>query len=256
MNQNKKEQNLVLIRKFNQGVDNSPFHEWLAGLIDGDGSFLLSKKGYASLEITMDIRDEHALHTIKNMYGGSIKLRLGSNSIRYRLHHKLGLLALINNVNGHIRNPNRLIQLNKICEKYDLTLIYPENLTHNNGWLSGFFDADGTITINKTNNQLSISVSQKTSALLTPLIDLYGGNVYIDRGFHKSFKWYISSRKDILNLLAYFKKYPSKSAKTKRIHLISKFYELKDLKAPKALPDSILGKSWYYFYKKFVIFYV
>ena len=34
------------------------FEEWLGGLIDGDGCFLLSKKGYGSLEITMDIRDE------------------------------------------------------------------------------------------------------------------------------------------------------------------------------------------------------
>jgi hypothetical protein len=54
--------------------------------------------------------------------------------------------------------------------------------------LSGFFDSDGTITINKTNTQLSISVSQKTSELLLPLIDIYGGNVYIDRGSSKSFK--------------------------------------------------------------------
>ena len=40
---------------------NSNWKEWVAGLIDGDGCFLLSKKGYASLEVTMDIRDEHAL---------------------------------------------------------------------------------------------------------------------------------------------------------------------------------------------------
>ena len=58
------------------------FKEWLAGLIDGDGSFLLSKKGYASLEITMDIRDEHPLQLIKNVYGGSIKLRSGANALR------------------------------------------------------------------------------------------------------------------------------------------------------------------------------
>ena len=45
------------------------FKQWLAGLIDGDGSFLLSKKGYASLEITMDIRDERALQSVKNIYG-------------------------------------------------------------------------------------------------------------------------------------------------------------------------------------------
>ena len=35
------------------------FNQWLAGLIDGDGCFLLSKKGYASLEIVMEIRDKH-----------------------------------------------------------------------------------------------------------------------------------------------------------------------------------------------------
>lgn len=45
------------------------FKQWLAGLIDGDGCFLLSKKGYASLEITMDIRDERALQAVKNVYG-------------------------------------------------------------------------------------------------------------------------------------------------------------------------------------------
>jgi ubiquinol-cytochrome c reductase cytochrome b subunit len=102
-------------------------------LIDGDGSFILSKKGYASLEITMDIRDEHALQIIKNVYGGSIKLRSGANALRYRLHHKKGLIHLIKDVNGEIRNSNRLIQLNKICDIYEINLIYPEKLKHNNG---------------------------------------------------------------------------------------------------------------------------
>jgi hypothetical protein len=225
-------------------------NEWLAGLIDSDGSFLLSKKGYGSLEITMDLRDEHALQIIKNVYGGSIKLRSGANALRYRLHHKSGLISLINDVNGQIRNSNRLIQLNKLCDKYNLILIYPEKLTYNNGWLSGFFDGDGTITINKTNTQLSISLSQKTSELLIPLIDIYKGNVYIDKGSSLSFKWYITKREDILNLLEYFKKYPSRSAKTKRIHLVYKFYELKDLKAHNAAPNTLLAKSWNYFYSK------
>ena len=43
---------------YNRLSSNKKFSQWLAGLIDSDGSFLLSKKGYVSLEITMDVRDE------------------------------------------------------------------------------------------------------------------------------------------------------------------------------------------------------
>jgi len=232
--------------------NNNKWNQWLAGLIDGDGCFLLTKKGYASLEITMDIRDEHALQIVKNVYGGSIKLRSNANALRYRLHHKSGLLKLINHVNGHIRNSNKLIQLNKICEKYQLTLIYPDKLNYDNSWLAGFFDADGTVTINKVNTQLSISISQKTAELLQPLVELYGGNIYIDKGSSNSFKWYITKRENIINLVEYFKNYPSRSAKNNRLHLIPKFYSLKDLKAHKALSGTNLEKSWQYFFNKWL----
>ena len=219
------------------------FCEWLAGLIDGDGSFLLTKKGYASFELTMDIRDEHCLNIIKNKYGGSIKLRSHANALRYRLHHKSGLISLINDVNGLIRNPNRIIQLNKICNHYNLIFLFPSKLIYHNSWLSGIFDADGIVTINKTNSQLSISVSQKTFQILEPLVELYGGNIYIDRGKYESFKWYVTERKSILNLIEYFKIYPSRSGKKNRLHLIPKFYELKDLKANKAPENSLLNRG-------------
>lgn len=231
---------------------NPKFNQWLGGLIDGKGNFQLSKKGYASLEITMDIRDEHALQIIKNRYGGSIRLRSNAKALRYRLHHKSGLLALIIDVNGCIRNSNRLVQLNKICDKYGINLISPNKLNYDNGWLSGFFDADGTITINKTNTQLSISASQKTAEVLQPLVELYGGNIFIDKGSSQSFKWYITKREDILKLIEYFKNYPSRSAKNNRLHLVPKYNELRDLKAHKALPGTYLEKSWQYFYAKWL----
>jgi hypothetical protein len=84
------------------------FQEWLAGLIDADGCFTLSKKGYAALEITKDLKDKKALYIIKQKYGGSIKLRSGARAKRYKLHHKEGLIKLIKDLNGHIRNPIRL----------------------------------------------------------------------------------------------------------------------------------------------------
>lgn len=236
--------NIRSIHNLSKSPKDLRFKQWLAGLIDGDGCFSLSKKGYASLEITMDIRDECALQAVKNVYGGSIKLRSGVNALRYRLHNKEGLLNLINDVNGHIRNPHRLIQLNYICVKYDITLKYPEKLTWDNGWFSGFFDADGSITIKSTDGQLSISAGQKTSELLTPLVELYGGYVYIDRGGHGSFKWYVTKKEDVLNTIEYFKKYPSRSAKKNRLHLIPKIYELKSMKAHIAPSGSLLAKSW------------
>ena len=52
-------------------------------------------------------------------------MRAGANTLRYRIHHKLGFLALINDVNGYIRNSHRLVQLSKICDKYELNLKYP-----------------------------------------------------------------------------------------------------------------------------------
>lgn len=243
--------NIRSIHNLNNSYKHFRFKQWLAGLIDGDGSFLLSKKGYASLEITMDIRDERALTAVKNVYGGSIKLRSGVSALRYRLHNKEGLLNLINDVNGEIRNPIRLIQLNYICVKYNITLNYPSKLTLNNGWFSGFWDAEGSIAINAGSNwQLSISASQKTSEILTPLVELFGGYVYIDIGGNGSFKWYLTKKEDILNLIEYFKKYPSRSAKNNRLHLTPKLYELKGIKAHIAPRGSLLAKSWDTFISK------
>ncbi len=51
-----------------------------------------------------------------------------------------------------------------------------------------------------------------TYDILTPLVELYGGYIYVDRGGYGSFKWYVTKKEDILKLIEYFKKYPSRSA--------------------------------------------
>lgn len=231
--------------------NNKEWNQWLAGLIDGDGTFYLSKKGYANLEITMDTRDEHALQAIKNVYGGSIKLVSGAKALRYCLRHKEGFLALVKDVNGEIRNSYRLMQLNKICLKYETALIYSDKLTYNNGWLSGFFDANGSVSLHSNKGQLAITLTQKTSEILQPLLDIYGGSIYIDRTSN-NFKWYISDEKDIINLISYFKQYPPRSLKKNRLHLIPRCYELKEMGAHKALKETnpLLAKSWVIFKAK------
>lgn len=231
------------ISKHSAGNTNS-FNEWLAGLIDGDGCFQLSKKGYASLEIVMELRDKHCLYQVKQKFGGSVKLRAGDNHLRYRLHNKTGLLSLINAVNGLIRNPVRILQLGKVCLKYDINLIEPQALTYYNGWLAGFFDADGSIYISDASGQLFITASQKNRFLLDPLVELYGGKISVMSKVG-AFKWTCYKKSEILSLVDdYFKANPSRSGKLARLKMANKFYELRQLHAHKATPGSVLGKIW------------
>ena len=236
-------------KKTNNKQKESKLNEWLAGVIDGDGCFQLSKKGYASLEITMETRDRHCLYIIKHKFGGSVKIKSSVNWLRYRLHHKQGILSIINAVNGLIRNPARLLQMGKICEKYDIDLKYPEPLTHDSAWLSGFFDSDGSIYLNLLSSQAFITASQKNKFLLDSIVSLYGGTIYpmLKVG---AFKWTVFRKDEITKLLAYFEVNPSRSAKHKRLKLLVNYYELKKLKAHIASSNSLLCKNWKMFIKK------
>lgn len=75
------------------------------------------------------------------------------------------------------RNPIRLYQLNKICDKYNIKLLDTKSLTYNNAWLSGFFDYDGSIYLNFISDQIFITApkgppwraaTQKNKLLLDP----------------------------------------------------------------------------------------
>lgn len=131
-------------RKQNKNSEKEEFwNQYFAGFIDGDETLLISKLGYASLEITMDISDEHALQKMKHVLGGSVKTLTNAKAFRYRLHHKKGMLDLISRMNGKIQQTNRKVQLEKICNLYDIVCLPTSMLTQQNVWFAGFFDADG-----------------------------------------------------------------------------------------------------------------
>jgi len=192
----------------------------------------------------MELRDKHCLYQIKQKYGGSVKLRAGDNHLRYRLHHKAGLLNLIHGINGLVRNPIRIIQLGKICIKYNITLKDNQPLTYYNGWLAGFFDADGSIYMSESSGQLFITASQKNRFILDDLVKLYGGQIYPMVKLN-AFKW-TCFRKDEVTCLVndYFKVNPCRSKKLVRLNMVSKFYELRNLHAHNATPYSVLHKVW------------
>ena len=229
-------------------LSDNKFSQWLAGVIDGDGCFQVSKKGYASLEIIMETRDKHCLYLIKQKFGGSVKVKSNVNWLRYRLHHKKGLILLVDKVNGFLRNPARILQLGKICDIYNISAKPCETLTYDSAWLSGFFDSDGSIYINILSSQVFITASQKNRFILDDLVDLYGGTIYpmVKVG---AFKWTVFRKDEITKLIEYFNMNPLKSAKQKRLKLLDKYYSLRNQKAHLASSNSLLTKNWNIFLK-------
>ena len=173
----------------------------------------------------MDARDKKALNEIKHKYGGTIKSISNANGVIYKLRHKKGLILLINDVNGLIRNPARLLQMNELCVKYDIKLKYPDPLIFNNGWLSGFIDSDGSIYYSEASGQVFISLTQKNRYLLEPLIAIYGGRIDILSPKIEAFKYVVYRKGELFNLIDnYFTKYPLRTEKMRRINLIKQFY--------------------------------
>ena len=209
------------------------FNQWLAGLMDGDGCFILTKKGYVSCEITMDIRDKGALYEIKHKFGGAITTVSGANALRYKVRHKQGVLNFINALNGLIRNPSRMLQLNKLCVKYGIKFKEPLPLTFDNGWYSGFIDSDGSLYLNEESGQVFISVTQKNRYILEPLQNIYGGKIYILSPKTEAFKYTVFRKNELFHLMDnYFTKYPLKTAKAARLALIRDFYLLRLYRKP------------------------
>lgn len=192
-----------------------------------------------------------ALQQIKQKFGGSIKLRSGVKAVRYRLHNEKSMINLINAINGNIRNSKRLPQLHHVCSILNLPIIEPIELTINNSWFSGFFDADGSMNFYFKNKypQLTISVTNKYYKDVYPYMSIFGGNIYYDRAQNGYYKWSIQSKIDILNFINYISKNPSRTTKFNKILLCKNYYYLINLKAYKAPGNTNLLKSW----NKFII---
>lgn len=61
--------------------------------------------------------------------------------MRYRLHNKAGMILLLNDVNGFVRHPIRMLQLQKVCQSANLVYKAPQKkLNSNHGWFAGIFD--------------------------------------------------------------------------------------------------------------------
>lgn len=231
---------LTKIKKKPYDLNEIKWNQWLAGVIDGDGYLATQKNKVVVCEITMPLQDEALLFQIKQKLGGNIKLRSGSHSIRYRLSHKAGMIELINRVNGFIRNTIRVVQFQKICKFFNIIYLEAEPLSMYDGYIAGFFDADGTICMCITKTSQKDSIKSGTAGKIERLINARGNhqiqisiaNKYFEnvKFFQKAFGFgkiravgkdpyknhiYSIELKNIPKFIEYTKKYPLRSSKKK-----------------------------------------
>ena len=201
------------------------FNEWLGGLMDADGCFYLSKKNYLSCEITVPVREHASLSKIKAKFGGTISKRSKVNALRWRLHKKDQLIPFLLALNGNIYF--------KVAEYVKVVQIYiPEihlvskDFSNSGAWLSGFFEGDGHVNINKANYMLSICIGQKDKTILDKIKNIYGGTVFYDKSW-EGYTWQVSSKEGIIRLFEYFTIHPLQSVKNSEIFSAKKFFRYK-----------------------------
>lgn len=192
--------------------------KWLAGLIDADGGFYISRGQYVSCEITLHEKEIQTLYFIKKWLGGSVTARAGKKACRWRLHKRAPLETLFHYLNGCFQTERVQAQFVNACQVYSITPLSPEPLTLENAWLSGFFSGDGSFSINTAARyQPSASISQGEKAVLEKIALLLGGKVYCDTSWN-GWIWWVDLRTHGL-ILDYLQKFsmrnPSKQARFK-----------------------------------------
>jgi ubiquinol-cytochrome c reductase cytochrome b subunit len=214
--------------------DDVSFNEWLAGVIDGDGYFHILASKYPSLTIEMEKKNLPLLLYICQKIGGLIYTNLKGrpNVVRLTIRKRSNMIDLVNRINGNIRNSIRVVQFTKVCEILHISYISAAPLIYENAWMSGFFDADGTIIASFSKPfGIRIHITNKYSDDLEHLESVYGGKTYAVReknGDTYAHRWIVSSRAAILSLSAYFKLYPPRSHKFCRVTMIESYYHLQD----------------------------
>lgn len=205
------------------------FKWWLIGFAEGDGCFGIDKTGNLVFKVTQSTLDCQVLFFIKKSLGfGSVSLQSkSSNTHQYRVRDKSNLINIINIFNGNLITKAKITQfklfLDAFNSKYNTDITFIEcnkKVTLNNGWLSGFTDAEGCFTssayLSKATNKHIVTVryviSQKNDIEFSQyLAGLLNGYItYI-----KSYDGYntVVNYSKLNIIINYIKSYPLKTKK-------------------------------------------
>lgn len=247
--------------KTSEAVRPLAWDQWVAGLFDGGGCAVYAPdssrpkaKGRptsnklvvsgCSIEIVLGVGQARLLYQIKQKFGGAIKLRGGGHSLRYRLHHKRGLVQFLRRIFFHLATDSPLRRDLRVIAAL---LLLPTSdcggamaIPTGTGWFSGFVDArsssEGPLVLSfyGVHPRISIRISHGNKSLLSLFAQAFGGLLFVDHSKNKCYTWEVRAQSDITSMWEYFKSYPPRG--TSGVWLIPRFFRLVSLRAY-ALPD-------------------
>ena len=200
--------------------------QWFIGFTEGDGSILTDKLGGISFVITQN--ESKILYKIKENLGfGSVKYDKSNKTYRFKVLDLPSLIKLTYLFNGNLFLLHRINQLEKWIEVLNSKSI---NIVHKNtkvkislqdGWLSGFADAEGCFNVNIFKNwryvlgvrtKLRFILDQNDKLALESIRDLFlSGNV--SARSNNTFRFTAESFSKLNPIIEYFNMFPLRSFK-------------------------------------------
>jgi len=146
----------------NSTENKSELGSYLAGLIESDGSIIIPKNSLSkpTIKIVFNIKDRPLANCLMERLGSGSIQSASENAVLYVIRDKLGIVNIVNLINGEFRTP-KIKALHKIIDwinanpKYNNSNIIdkmPLNTTPlgSNSWFSGFTEGDGSFNIRVT----------------------------------------------------------------------------------------------------------
>lgn len=250
---------------------------YLAGLFEGDGYIVISKKKKTNqnvvIGITFNIKDLPLCEYLKNIIeDGWIRIKNKENACVLIFYTDKSIIKFVSLINGYLRSP-KLSKFNLIIDylnvKYSLNLTkYNIDISDikNNNWFAGFVDADGGFYIRYTDKKkvrigCELRIEQRMidpssglsyESLFLKIAELLGTKLEISK--HNDKSYYLvrgNNRKSlslILNYFSFFSLYSSKYldyhnwSQTAQLLLENKAYSVENKKIIYELKHSMNNK--------------
>ena len=144
-------------------ISEDQFGFYLAGLIEGDGTFAVHDKNSTvqkyrpAIIIVFKIADLPLAEYLQNLTNcGSVYKKTNRGYVLWQIQDIVGVYSIVNIINGYMRTP-KIYALHRLIDW--LNLRFDFNITkknkdisdiNSNSWLAGFIDADGHFSVRIT----------------------------------------------------------------------------------------------------------